>query len=192
MIDMSSNDDQYIAAVASYIRNDFGNSGSFVNPDYVAQIRANTSQKEDNYQYDALIAEIPKVLAPQDNWKVSASSTSLQGVGSTRDPSYVFGFKGWKTDGNQKNGSWFQVELPQPATLTEIFFETGNDQYPRKYKVSISKDGRQWTEVAERTGENGSLTTSWATNMKVKFLKIENLEDADKPWSMRKLSLFAR
>lgn len=192
MIAMSSNDDQYIGSVASYIRNEFGNSGSFVTPEYVAKIRKETEQKDGNYQYDALLAEVPKALAPQDNWKVTASSTSLQGVGSTRDPSYVFGFKGWKTDGNQKKGSWFQVELPQAAALTEVSFETGNDEYPRKFKVFVSNDGKQWAEVAERTGENGAITISWSNNAKAKFLKIENLEDADKPWSMRKLNIYAR
>tara|TARA_R110001592_G_C13193089_1_gene753792 strand:- start:287 stop:2866 length:2580 start_codon:yes stop_codon:yes gene_type:complete len=192
MIAMNSNDNQYIASVASYIRNEFGNSGSFVTPEYVAKIRKETEQKDGNYQYDALLAEVPKALAPQDSWRVTASSTSLQGVGSTRDPSYVFGFKGWKTDENQKNGSWFQVELPKAAALTEIAFETGNEMNPRKFKVSVSLDGKQWTEVAQAKGMQGANTVSWNHNTEAKFLKIENLEDADKPWGMRKLNLYAR
>jgi mono/diheme cytochrome c family protein/glucose/arabinose dehydrogenase len=192
MIAMDSNDDQYIAAVASYIRNEFGNTGSFVSPEYVGQIRKNTSQKDGNYQYDALVAEIPKVLFPQDNWKVTASSTSLQGVGSTRDPSYAFGFKGWKTDENQKNGSWFQIELPQEVTFTELAFDSGDEMYPGKYKVGLSLDGKQWTEVAEGKGKKGNNTISWEDNSKAKYLRIENLEDGEKPWGMRKLNLYAR
>tara|TARA_R110002049_G_scaffold157096_1_gene322054 strand:+ start:2780 stop:5479 length:2700 start_codon:yes stop_codon:yes gene_type:complete len=192
MIAMSSNDDQYIAAVASYIRNDFGNSGSFVSADYVAKIRKDTEQKDGNYQYDALLAEVPKVLAPQDNWKVTASSTSLQGVGSTRDPSYVFGFKGWKTDGNLKNGSWFQVELPKAAALTELSFESRDEMNLGKFKVMVSLDGKQWTEVAQAKGNQGANTVSWDNNTEAKFLKIESLEEGEKPWNMRKLNIYAR
>jgi mono/diheme cytochrome c family protein/glucose/arabinose dehydrogenase len=192
MIAMSSNDDQYIAAVASYIRNDFGNSGSFVSADYVAKIRKDTEQKDGNYQYDALLAEVPKVLAPQDNWKVTASSTSLQGVGSTRDPFYVFGFKGWKTDGNLKNGSWFQVELPKAAALTELSFESRDEMNLGKFKVMVSLDGKQWTEVAQAKGNQGANTVSWDNNTEAKFLKIESLEEGEKPWNMRKLNIYAR
>jgi len=192
MIAMDSNDDQYIAAIASYIRNEFGNSGSFISSDYVEKVRKNTAQKDGNYQYNVLVAEVPKVLAPQDNWKVTASSTSLQGVGSTRDPSYVFGFKGWKTDGSLKNGSWFQIELPKAATLTEMAFGSGDEMYLGKYKVMVSLDGNKWTEVAQGKGNKGANTISWDNNSEAKFIKIESLEEGEKPWNMRKLNIYAR
>jgi len=192
MIAMDSNDDQYIAAIASYIRNEFGNSGSFISQDYVEKVRKNTAQKDGNYQYNALVAEVPKVLVPQDNWKVTASSTSLQGVGSTRDPSYVFGFKGWKTDGNLKNGSWFQIELPKAATLTEMAFGSGDEMYLGKYKVMVSLDGNKWTEVAQGKGNKGANTISWDNNSEAKFIKIESLEEGEKPWNLRKLNIYAR
>ena len=192
MIAMDSNDDQYIAAIASYIRNEFGNSGSFISSDYVEKVRKNTAQKDGNYQYNVLVAEVPKVLAPQDNWKVTASSTSLQGVGSTRDPSYVFGFKGWKTDGSLKNGSWFQIELPKAATLTEMAFGSGDEMYLGKYKVMVSLDGNKWTEVAQGKGNKGANTISWENNSEAKFIKIESLEEGEKPWNMRKLNIYAR
>jgi len=192
MIAMDSNDDQYIAAIASYIRNEFGNSGSFISSDYVEKVRKNTAQKDGNYQYNVLVAEVPKVLAPQDNWKVTASSTSLQGVGSTRDPSYVFGFKGWKTDGSLKNGSWFQIELPKAATLTEMAFGSGDEMYLGKYKVMVSLNGNKWTEVAQGKGNKGANTISWENNSEAKFIKIESLEEGEKPWNMRKLNIYAR
>jgi len=192
MIAMDSNDDQYIAAIASYIRNEFGNSGSFISSDYVEKVRKNTAQKDGNYQYNVLVAEVPKVLAPQDNWKVTASSTSLQGVGSTRDPSYVFGFKGWKTDGSLKNGSWFQIELPKAATLTEMAFGSGDEMYLGKYKVMVSLNGNKWTEVAQGKGNKGANTISWDNNSEAKFIKIESLEEGEKPWNMRKLNIYAR
>jgi mono/diheme cytochrome c family protein/glucose/arabinose dehydrogenase len=192
MIAMNSNDDQYIAAVASYIRNDFGNKGSFVSPEYVAQIREKTSQKDDNYHYDALLTEIPKALFPQDNWKITASSTALQGVGSTRDPSYAFGFKGWKTEENRKKGNWFQVELPVPVNLTELYFETGNEMHPGKYTVATSMDGENWTAVVSGEGNEGDNTIAWTGDSEAKYLKIENLEDGDAPWGMRRLNLYAR
>jgi mono/diheme cytochrome c family protein/glucose/arabinose dehydrogenase len=192
MIAMDSNDDDWIAAVVSYIRNEFGNNGGFVTPEYVAQIRNGTRDRKSNYSYDELIQEIPKVLFPQDDWKVSASSTALQGVGSTRDPSYVFSHKSWQTEGAQKAGMWFQIELPRPANLAEIQFDSPEGEYPKKYAVSISSDGAQWTEVGNGTGENGSNTLGWERQITGKFIRLNLLEGSERPWTMKKLRLYAR
>ncbi|UZD23427.1 DUF7133 domain-containing protein [Algoriphagus halophytocola] len=192
MIAMDSNDDEYIAAVLSYIRNDFGNSGSFISPEYVAEIREKTAGRDEMYQFDELVQEVPKAMIYQDNWKTSASSTALQGVGSTKDPSYAFSFKGWKTDGAQAPGMWYQVELPQAKKLTELQFDAGRKEFPISYAVSISSDGVDWQEVATAQGHEGLNTVQWESDSNSRFLKIESKENGDEPWAMKQLTLFAR
>jgi mono/diheme cytochrome c family protein len=192
MIAMEANDDQYIASVVSYIRNDFGNTGSFVNPEYVAQIRQETQDRTSNYLYDELIQEIPKVLFPQDDWKVTASSTALQGVGSTRDPSYAFSYKGWQTETAQEPGMWFQIELPQPHVLTELQFDSEDELIPQKFTVSISKEGINWLEVAHGIGEKGNNAIRWKESSPAKFVRIQAQEKGEQAWGMRRLNLYAR
>lgn len=192
MIAMNTNDDQWIASVVSYIRNEFGNKGSFVSPDFVAQLRKETAARESNYNYDELVSEIPKALFPQDTWKVTASSTALQGVGSTRDPSYAFTFKGWKTETNQEPGMWFQVELPKVQHLAEIQFDSGEEQFPKQYTVSISDDGSKWTEVGNGTGVKGINTVRLNAQASAKFVRIQGTEKGEQPWAMKKLTLYAR
>lgn len=192
MIAMDSNDDEYIASVISYIRNDFGNSGSFVSPEYVAQLRKETAGKEGTYQFDELVGEIPKALTLQDNWKITASSTALQGVGSTKDPSYAFSFKGWKTETAQEPGMWFQVELPKERNLTEIQFNSGDKEFPKKYTVSLSTDGKSWKQVANGSGEKGMNTIQWKSVENTRFLKIEANESGEEPWAMKSLTVYAR
>ncbi|PZX55364.1 cytochrome c [Algoriphagus ratkowskyi] len=192
MIAMDSNDDEYIASVVSYIRNDFGNSGSFVSPKFVAQLRKETASKEGTYDFDELIGEIPKAISLQDNWKITASSTALQGVGSTKDPSYAFSFKGWKTESPQESGMWFQIELPKEKNLAEIQFNSGEKEYPKKYKVSLSADGKSWTEVASGSGVKGINTIQWKAQENTRFLKIEASENGEEHWAMKQFMLFAR
>ena len=192
MIAMDANDDQYIAAVVSYIRNEFGNKGSFVYPEYVAQIRQESQDRTANYAYDELIQEIPKVLFPQDDWKVTASSTALQGVGSTKDPTYAFSFKGWQTETAQEPGMWFQVELPQPVVLAEIQFDSGEEQYPQQYTVSVSEDGTNWKEVANGTGVKGNNAIRWKENSQAKFIRMQVQDKGEQAWAMKRLSLYAR
>ena len=192
MIAMDENDDQYLASVISYIRNDFGNQGSFVTPEYVAQIRQETSSRTSNYSYDELIQEIPKAMFPQDNWKVTASSTALQGVGSTKDPTYAFSYKGWRSETAQVPGMWFQIELPNPGDLTEIQFDSGEKEFPEKYLVSVSEDGNNWRKVAEGRGIQGNNGISWKDRSKAKFVRMEIVEGSENVWAMRKLRLYSR
>jgi mono/diheme cytochrome c family protein len=192
MIAMDSNDDEYIASVLSYIRNDFGNSGSFVQPAYIAQIRKETEARKTNYTFDELVGEIPKPLTFQDNWNVSASSTAPIGVGYPKDPKYGFTFKGWKSETAQTPGMWLQVKLPQAHALTEVQFDSGKEGFPIAYAVSISSDGKNWTKVGETKGNPGLNHLSWKTKDKSAYLKIESLENGEKPWSMKNLTLFAR
>lgn len=192
MIAMNSNDDQYIASVLSYIRNDFGNSGTFVSPEYVAQIRKETETRKRNYTFEELMGEVPKTLAYQENWIVDASSTALAGVGATKDPSYAFSFKGWKTASSQEPGMWFTVQLPSPQSLTEIQFDAGKDGFPLGYTVYLSSDGSSWTKVGQQNGVAGINTMNWKPQGKSTYLKIEANENGDQAWSMKNLKLFSR
>ncbi|MCH6199900.1 discoidin domain-containing protein [Aquiflexum sp. LQ15W] len=192
MIAMDSNDDAYIASVLSYIRNDFGNSGSFISPEYVAKVRKETKNRNAAYSFYELIGEIPKPLTFQDNWITKASSTALSGVGSTKDPSYAFSFKGWKTETSQEPGMWFTVQLPTPQALTEVQFDSGKDGFPISYSVFISSDGNSWTKVGQEKGIQGLNTFNWKPQGKSGYLKIEANSKGDQPWSMKKLTLFSR
>lgn len=191
MVPMKINDDEWIASVVSYIRNSMGNEASFVTPDYIAEVRATTQGRNTSYTYEELMDEIPKQLEYQSDWKVTASSTALQGVGSTKDPGYAFTFRGWQTEEPQKPGQWFQIELPQPVPFTEIQFNSESDQYPEKYRVQVSKDGNEWNLVAEGHGTEENTTISFKPNTG-RFIRIEQVSDGDEPWSMSMLKLFAR
>lgn len=192
MIAMDTNDDQWMASVISYIRNDFGNKGSFVKPDFVAQIRKETETRKSNYQYDELISEIPKAVFPQENWKITASSTALQGVGSTRDPAYAFGFKGWKSEIAQEPGIWFRVELPKEQNIVEMSFESGEKDFPKAYAVSTSSDGKIWEKVGEAIGVKNLNTIRLNLSSSTRFVQIETTQKGVEPWSMKNLTLFAR
>jgi mono/diheme cytochrome c family protein len=192
MIAMHNNDDEYISSVLSYIRNDFGNTGTFVTPEYVAKIRQETEEREKAYSFDELVGEVPKPLTFQDNWKVTASSTALQGVGSSRDPGHAFSYKGWKTESSQEPGMWYIVQLPTAKSLTEIHFDSGKDEFPKIYTISVSTDGKSWTKVAQAKGVAGVNALAWKPLEKSTFLKVESESQGEQAWSMKKLTLFSR
>ncbi len=192
MIAMNTNDDDYIASVISYIRNDFGNHAGFISPEYVGQIRKETQSQKEPYSYQDLILEVPRPLPVQDNWKVTASSTALRGVGSTRDPGYAFSFKGWRTDKPQTDDSWYQIDFPKATQVAEIQFECTDKEYPISYTVSTSSDGKEWKEMIRKNGNAGINTAPLSSGTQVRYLRIKTNEKADNHWGMKNLTIYAR
>src|SRR5207248_3217165 len=103
--------------VASYMRLALGNRCSPVMPRDVARARAATSTRKTPWTYAELVASVPVELRPLPTWKATASHNAAKARGA-------FDFTGWTSGEPQAPGMWFQVELPEPVTLTEVQFES--------------------------------------------------------------------
>ena len=117
MVPMGTNKDEWVAAIASYVRNSFGNRGSFVTAADVARVRAATASRKVTWKLDELVESLPSALTPQPEWKATASHNG--GAASN-----AFTFLAWNTGTPQQPGMWFQVELPEAAMVTEIQFDS--------------------------------------------------------------------
>jgi mono/diheme cytochrome c family protein/glucose/arabinose dehydrogenase len=118
MAPMGTNRDEWIAAISSYVRNAFGNVGSFVTAADVARVRAATADRKTLWKVDELLASLPAPLEVQPTWKATASHNPETAAGA-------FNFASWTTGAPQQAGMWFQIELPQPARITELQFSSG-------------------------------------------------------------------
>jgi mono/diheme cytochrome c family protein len=117
MMPLGTNDDQWIAAIASYVRNSFGNRASFVSPADVAKVRSSTPARKTMWTPEELEGSVPRVMLAQPAWKATASHNAQAAGGALT-------FTTWNTGAPQAPGMWFQVELPEAARLTEIQFES--------------------------------------------------------------------
>jgi hypothetical protein len=177
MIPMGTNDDEWVASVASYVRQNFGNSGGFVTPADVKRVRAETSDRKTPWNVAELNAALPTPLV-KEGWTLTASHNSDAA-------NRALSLQSWNSGTPQQAGMWFQVELPKPTLLTELQFESTagayeisrgrilnsdappggmrgggggaaggprpapNYGYPRAYKVEVSPDGKTWKTIAE-------------------------------------------
>ena len=212
MAPMGTNKDEWVAAIASYVRNSFGNVSSFVSPADVARVRAGTADRKSFWKVDELLASLPTPLEVLPTWKASASHNPGSALGALN-------FASWSTGEPQQAGMWFQIELPQPTTITELQFNSagggfggggrgrGNvtvapgtpppapmvpaGPFPREYKVEVSTNGSTWTAVAEGQGTPGSTTITF-TPVQAKFVRITQTATAENasPWSMQRLRLY--
>lgn len=195
MLPMGTQDDRWIANIASYIRRDFGNAATFITPADVARVRAATSSRRAMWTFDELEASLPRLLPADPTWKATAShNAELAGNGLT--------LAAWTTGTPQLPGMWFQVELPQPGMITEIQFDSGPPggrvvsgrggrganaaastesgrppvivfgSYPIGYRVQVSTDGKSWgAPVAEGKGASATTIATFRP-VQAKFVRV--------------------
>jgi mono/diheme cytochrome c family protein len=108
--------DEWVAGIASYVRTSFGNSGGMVTPADVARVRAEIADRKDPWTIGELEASLPRPLDSQQ-WKLSASHGSETAAGAST-------LRGWSSGAPQAAGMWFSIELPQPALVTEVQFDS--------------------------------------------------------------------
>ena len=195
MVPMGSNKDEWIADIASYIRNSFGNSASFVSTQQVARARAASGNRSARWKVDELVAATPKVLRYQPDWKVTASHNSEM-AGYAINSS---GMIRWETGAPQQPGMWFQIEMPRPASVTELELSSpgggpfgGSAGFPREYELRVSAAGHDWrVPIAKGRGDGPSTPLSFEP-IRAKFGRIPQTGSAeDAPaWSIQKTRLF--
>ena len=117
MVPMGQNSDEWLAAVGSYIRNAFGNRAPMIAPAHVARVRRATAGRREIWTTSELESSLPKRLVKDPAWKLTASH-------NTATAANALSIQPWSSGQPQQAGMWFQVELPQPVTLTEIAFES--------------------------------------------------------------------
>ncbi len=114
MVPMGSNSDEWIADIASYVRNSFGNEAIFVEPEEVAAVRKADTRKSP-WTVAELEANVPKRLTNTSAWKLTASHNSEKAANVV-----TTGAGRWDTGAPQAPGMWFQIELPEPVLVTDV------------------------------------------------------------------------
>jgi putative membrane-bound dehydrogenase-like protein len=145
MLPMGAQNDQWIANVASYIRNDFGNTAPFIAASDVARVRAATAGRKTMWTYPELEVTLPRLLPVDPTWKAAASHNAERAASGLT-------LAAWTTGVPQAADMWFQVELPQPAMITEVTFDAG--------APGGGGRGRGGRGAAPAAGRGGAPTTA--------------------------------
>jgi hypothetical protein len=123
-------------------------------------------------------------------------------VGSTGDPLSAFNYEGWSTGVPQTAGQWFQIELPEAVTLTEIEFQSPMEggagrirqrAAPIRLRVEVSMDGTNPIAAAEVTpDDSGTQVVTFAPvqGRVIRLTQVGAPAEGAPRWTMRRLKLY--
>ena len=185
MVPMGTNTDEWIADIASYVRNSFGNSAPFVTPERVAAVRK-ANPRTSMWSFAELVSTTPMPLVEPGGMEGTASHNPKRPPTASTARARRVG----RAAVAQEPGMWFQIELPQPVNVAEVLvdvlaggrgklgfgFGRGRGTLPAgalaAYRLQVSMDGTTWSEpVAEGQGQNPT-TTITLKPVQAKFVRI--------------------
>ena len=189
MLPMGGNSDQWIADVATFIRNSWGNQAPLIEADDVGRVRTASSKRVAPWTLAELRLFDPPPFENRSAWKLSAShgnskvSLAIDGNSSTR----------WDTAATQRPGMWFQIILPEPAQVLALTLDTrgSRDDYPRRYHVQTSSDGKIWSDkVGEGVGFNPITEIELNSPSPVSHIRVTQTgSSSSKYWSIHDLMI---
>jgi mono/diheme cytochrome c family protein len=179
MVPMGAQTDAWLASVASYIRNDFGNTGTFVSTEDVRRVRSATTARSTMWTAPEIERALPQPLTATPAWRFAASHNSQAAANL---PITI----GWTSgDAGADQAVWFQIELPELVNLTEVEFSSpgagrggraggvpapGPPQ-PRHVQVQVSSDGQTWSAPVA-AGEVRMLTSIAFPPVRARFVRL--------------------
>ncbi len=129
------------------------------------------------------------MIEPRSSWKLSAS---LKKEDCSKAVDNNTGSR-WATGAAMKGGEWFTVELPTEENIAGLALDSQGtyQDYPRKYKVEVSSDGKQWNPAAQ--GDGSAVTEIvFKAPQKGRFVRITQLGLSSSNWGINELVLFKK
>ena len=143
----------------------------------IAEIRTNRDPDviEDD---EALIRQIRGVTAQGFSNAANVADNNNTTRATTNKPNYA--------------GSWLQADLGGSYTISRVVqvHEPDHQDFPRRYKVEVSLDGKQWQPVFEGRGEPGRSVAAFNA-VRARFVRITALTDREiqRWWSIYRLRI---
>jgi len=191
MLPLAANDDEWIAAAATYIRNSFGNNGGAISKEFVAAIRKQSGDRKLPWTALELEKLEPPLLTNRKQWKLTAShgADKLNGCVDGNPKSR------YDTGTSQVPGMWIQVELQKASKVNRILLDSKGStrDYPRGYEVQSSMDGKKWSIPLAKGSGKHPITDIIFPTTEAKYLKITQTGSVSGLfWSIHEIQIYGK
>ncbi|MER2490387.1 DUF7133 domain-containing protein [Catenovulum sediminis] len=188
MASIASNDDQWIADVLTYLRNNFANQASMVSAQQIAKLRTLDAQSSP-WTLDALEQKYGQKLTNKKAWKFSASHNPKNFAALIDGKA---DWAKWDSEDLQQIGMWLQVELPQVYQISQVYMDCRKWSWrcAKAFDLEFSIDGENWQKVDSNI-EKSPQRTSETLGQKAKFIRfvLQN-GSSQQTWSVTEIDIY--
>lgn len=191
MPSISSNGDEYVANVLTYIRNEFGNEGSLITSQDLAKVRLLAKDRSTMWTQQELSSQFSQLLGQKSAWNVTSNfpDNPKNSVKVIADNSRSWPkFRGSK---KREKGDAITIELPKTAVISQLIVDSKGmiDFYARQLDVAISMDGKNWQTVVSNPAVNDYQVLE-LLGVQAKYVRLINqIDSGGKPWGMTELDI---
>lgn len=94
----------------------------------------------------------------------------------------------WNTEAVQTSGQWYQVGFYRDETFNTVILIAPNGQGPADYKVEVSSDATNWTQV--KTGKDaGSMAVITFNTVTAKYVRITQMGSKNANWGISEFKI---
>ena len=190
MLPLGANDDEWVSAISTYVRNSFGNKGGPITKEFVAGIRKESGDRLLPWTEAELEELEPPLMADRKKWKLTASHGSEK-LGGCVDGN---GKSRYDTGTSQVPGMWVQVEFPSVSKVNRIQLDSKSSarDYPAVTKWSHPWMGKMVEPLAIGVGKHPMTDISFPAT-EAKFLKITQTGRVNGLyWSIHEMQIFGK
>jgi mono/diheme cytochrome c family protein len=192
MPSISSNGDEYVANVLTYIRNDFGNEASMITAEQVAAVKELNYSPEGMWTQAELDNKFAKELTEKSKWQVTTNFPVHKNLNLEKLTDNKFERPFFSSQRKRAKGDAISIKLPSIAIISEIVIDSTllPKDFSRHYTVEFSIDGKQWMTVVDNPTAT-EVNRDQTLGHKAKYIRITNLRNAkNRPWRIQEISLF--
>lgn len=188
MASIASNDDQWIADVLTYIRNNFNNKASMVTANHVKTLKA-LNKRNTPWTISELNQTYGNELTNKTQWKFSASHNpkNFEALIDGKTD-----WAKWGSESLQEIGMWLQVELPNVYQISQVVMECNKWKHhcANAFDLTFSIDGKNWKTVDSNI-EKSATRVSETLGQQAKFIKFTLKNGSSKvAWAVTELNIF--
>ena len=188
MAPMGQHDDEWFAAVLSYIRQEWSHNAEPIRADQVAEIRRVTAARDTPWTMDELaLISLPK-LSTKSAWVCTSShyERPQQAVDGKIDGGHKHSWHG-----ANEAGCWIAVDLGAPHALGKVVLDAYYDnRFPRGYELQLSHDGQAWSKPVATGRGGGRHTTMTFEPVIARHIKITQTGSAVIRWQIAEIDIF--
>ncbi|WP_442511931.1 PVC-type heme-binding CxxCH protein [Novipirellula sp. SH528] len=176
--------DEWIAAVTSYIRQDWGNLASVIRPDDIADVRAASKGRYRPWTQESLQRFSLPQLDDRDSWRVDSNA-------GPESAARAINGKSDSCDNQNQPGRWYEIDLGTPHTVTSMVLTSATpDRYPRGVEIRVSDDKERWSEPITRGKGEGAINVfSMEPTLGRYFRIVQTGSDDHHRWSISDLQI---